>query len=144
MSITVLRNYNALTPQLSQLKLLAAVRAKGMTMENVLIIVLFIAALIALTIIANTAIEYLIGVKFNKWHSGTMEYSQEFLEALGNNTCKMEIKPNYVTVQVSGDEGKVTNTRYYFTLGKAKESFDSLCFDTLNEYHKLNKGNSNV
>lgn len=110
-------------------------------MENVLIIVLFIAALIALVIIANTAIEYLVGVKFNKWHSGTMDYSQEFLEALGNNTCKMKIKPNYVTVQVSGDEGKVTNTRYYFTLSKAQESFDSLCFTTLDEYHKLKKGN---
>ncbi|QFR59731.1 hypothetical protein VBApiPXC38_44 [Acinetobacter phage VB_ApiP_XC38] len=113
-------------------------------MENILIIVLFIASIVLLVIAATVAVDYYVGVKFNKWHSGTMEYSQEFLEALGNNTCKMEIKPNYLTVQVSGDEGKVTNTRYYFTLGKAKESFDSLCFDTLNEYHKLNKGNSNV
>lgn len=109
-------------------------------MENVLIIVLFIAAIIALIVIANMAIGYLVGIKFNKWHSGTMDYSKEFLEALGNNDCKMIIKPHYVTVQVYGDGGKVTNIRYYFTLGKAQESFDSLCFTTLDEYHKLKTG----
>lgn len=102
------------------------------------------AAIIALVVIANLVVGYCVGVKFNKWHSGTMEYSKEFLAALGDNNCKMEIKPNYVTVQVFGDEGKVTNTRYYFTLSKAQESFDNLCFNTLDEYHKLKKGNKDV
>ena len=110
-------------------------------MENILIIVLFMASIVLLVIAATIAVDYYVGVKFNKWHSGAMDYSQEFLEALGNNTCKMKIKPNYLTVQVSGDEGKVTSTRYYFTLGKAQESFDSLCFTTLDGYHKLKKGN---